>query len=56
MKLDELNKQQTYSEKEMEELKEWLFDLTIDQLFFMKDSLNEFYKIVAEGHGSDYVH
>ena len=56
MKHIDLNKKREYTDKELEELGDWMQNLTIDQWFFLRDSLEEFYELIAKENGADYVH
>lgn len=50
------NDKERYSDQDMEDLIDWLSDLRLEQLFFIKDNLTEYYKYIAKQNGSEYVH
>lgn len=45
----------SYSDEEINELAEWMGDLTIKQLFFLKESYEAHKQINAEALGFEYV-
>ena len=51
------NDKDIYSDKEINELAEWLGDLTLKQTFFLKESYESFMKIEARDFGGNgYIH
>lgn len=55
MKTDQEEKKR-YSDKELNELAEWLQDLSLDQAFFIKQSYEGFLKAQAQTSGCEHVH
>jgi len=45
-----------YSDKEIEELAEWLEGLKIEQIFFLRDQMNIICELLKEDVESQYVH
>lgn len=52
----ESQKKEVYSDEEINELAEWLEDLTLKQAFFLKESYESFLKIKTQGQASSHVH
>lgn len=44
-----------YTDEEVNELAEWLEDLTLKQAFFLKESYEAYLNAQAQGHGSQHV-
>lgn len=52
-----LPKKEIYSDQEVNEMAEWVQDLSLKQLFFLKESYESMLKIQAcEFGGNGYVH
>lgn len=51
----ELQKKDAYTDEEINELAEWLEDLTLKQAFFIKESYEAMLKMKAQETGSGYV-
>lgn len=48
---------EVYTDREINEIAEWAQDLTLKQLFFLKESYESFLKIEAHANGGNgYVH
>lgn len=45
-----------YTDEEINELAEWLEDLTLKQAFFLKESFQAYLVHNANSHGQEYVH
>jgi uncharacterized protein YpbB len=45
-----------YTDEEINELAEWLEDLTLKQAFFLKESFQSYLTHNANCHGQEYVH
>lgn len=53
--ITELQKKQAYSDEEINELAEWLEDLTLKQAFFIKESYEAMLSMKAQEAGCGYV-
>ncbi len=46
----------SYSDDEINELAEWLDDLTLRQAFYLKESFEAFLQMQAHEYGNGFVH
>ena len=47
---------ESYTDDEINELAEWMEELTLKQAFFLKDSFQAYLVNGANCHGQEYVH
>ena len=52
----EINDKPVYTDEQINELAEWMRDLTIDQAFFLRDNYESFIKLQAATIGNGYIH
>lgn len=48
--------QDSYTDDEINELAEWLEDLTLKQAFFLKDSYEAMLNAQSQEHGNGFIH
>ena len=49
-------RQQDYTNEEINEVADWFSSLTIEQIFFLKSSYEAMLKAQAQAQGHEYVH
>lgn len=49
-------KKESYTDEEINELAEWLDDLTLKQAFFLKESFQAYLDYNAKSHGQEFMH
>lgn len=47
---------QEYTDEEIQELADWYEELTIAQLFFLRDSMNDYWDFIKQHMETSYVH
>jgi hypothetical protein len=52
----QIKEKEVYTDEEINELAEWLEDLTLKQCFFLKDTYESWLKQNALSYGNSHVH